>query len=198
MPTQYAELLLQIRGSRYEYEMNVLLHMAGQRIRFFAVPIQTIYLDDNRSSHFHPVRDSVRIYANILKFSASSLISAVVDITLFAILMNWVFASGTAGIFAATAIARVASSLCNFSLNRLWVFNSKDSVLRHAVLYYALCVAQMLASAGLVSLLAFIPTANTLIKVFVDIVLFFISYHVQRRFIFTNSSAKSEGRRLQG
>ena len=45
----------QIEGERYEYEINVLLEYAKRNRRICEVPITTIYLDDNKSSHFHAV-----------------------------------------------------------------------------------------------------------------------------------------------
>ena len=47
----------QIDGERYEYEINVLLEYAKHNRKICEVPIATIYLDDNKSSHFHAVRD---------------------------------------------------------------------------------------------------------------------------------------------
>ena len=61
------EFLRQIEGDRYEYEINVLLEYAKHRKKICEVPIRTIYLDDNKSSHFHAVRDSFLIYMEILK-----------------------------------------------------------------------------------------------------------------------------------
>lgn len=74
-----APLLPQIfmqRGERYEYEMNVLVYLCHRGIQLIEVPIQTIYDVGNRSSHFRPVRDSMRIYFALLRFYAASLISA--------------------------------------------------------------------------------------------------------------------------
>ena len=76
-------LLLDIDGDRYEYEMNVLKEYARAGLELREVPIETVYLEGNRSSHFHPLRDSARIYLEILKFSASSLMSFVLDYGLF-------------------------------------------------------------------------------------------------------------------
>ena len=65
------ELLL-ISGERYEYEMNVLLEFAHRNIPIQETEIDTIYMDNNSASHFHVLRDSCRIYKEILKFSFSS------------------------------------------------------------------------------------------------------------------------------
>lgn len=62
------EWLLQIPGDRYEYEMNVLLSAPRAKIQIDELPIQTIYEKGNRSSHFDPIKDSLKIYKEIFKF----------------------------------------------------------------------------------------------------------------------------------
>lgn len=59
---------LTLRGKRYEYEMNLLLMAALKNVPLVQVPIQTIYIDGNRSSHFNKLRDPILIYWNILRF----------------------------------------------------------------------------------------------------------------------------------
>ena len=49
-------------GGRYEYETNVLLEIKRQGIAYAEEKIQTIYIENNQSSHFHPLLDSIRIY----------------------------------------------------------------------------------------------------------------------------------------
>ncbi|HXB61814.1 MAG TPA: hypothetical protein VNU94_03035, partial [Acidobacteriaceae bacterium] len=63
------ELMLLV-GERYEYEMAVLAYICSEGERPLEVPIETIYKDGNRSSHFDPVRDSLRIYLILLRFFA--------------------------------------------------------------------------------------------------------------------------------
>lgn len=64
--------LLSINGNRYEYEMNVLLNLKKNNIQFHEIKIQTIYIDNNESSHFNTIFDSYRIYKDILKFAVRS------------------------------------------------------------------------------------------------------------------------------
>lgn len=64
--------MLEIPGKWYEYEMNVLLYCPGKHIPIREVMIDTIYLNGNSASHFHPLRDSFRIYRQIVKFSLQS------------------------------------------------------------------------------------------------------------------------------
>ena len=89
IPQKLTETCLSIPGTRYEYEMNMLLEMGRNQIPFVYVPIATIYLADNQSSHFHAVKDSLCIYLNILKFSLSSLASALIDLSLFTVFINY-------------------------------------------------------------------------------------------------------------
>ncbi len=59
--------LLTLGGERYEYEMTVLAYLCRSGRTPLEVPIATVYLDNNRESHFHPVWDSVRIYLVLLR-----------------------------------------------------------------------------------------------------------------------------------
>ena len=60
--------LLSVDGDRYEYEMNMLLDCVKNKIDICEVPIETIYLNDNSSSHFNAISDSFRIYKQIFKY----------------------------------------------------------------------------------------------------------------------------------
>lgn len=60
-------LMMKIGGDRYEYEISVLLYFADHGMKMEEIPIQTIYIGKNESSHFDAVRDSIRIYRAILK-----------------------------------------------------------------------------------------------------------------------------------
>lgn len=61
--------LLSIPGNRYEYEMNMLLDAAKRKIPIGEIPIETVYEQGNPSSHFDPVKDSVKIYRCILNYA---------------------------------------------------------------------------------------------------------------------------------
>jgi len=104
--------LLTIPGDRYEYEMNVLLQFAGKQIPIVEHEIETVYLDNNASSHFDAVKDSARIYKEILKFSASSFVGFLVDYAAYSLLLLF-----GCGLTLSNVIARVISASVNFILN---------------------------------------------------------------------------------
>ena len=75
-PAEVLPWLGTIGGDRFEYELETLLAAQRHGIDVREVPIETIYLDGNASSHFRPVRDSVRVYRPFLRFVSSSLLAA--------------------------------------------------------------------------------------------------------------------------
>ena len=62
---------LDVPGDRYEYEINVLLVAARTKTPIHEVTIKTIYINENESSHFNPIKDSMKIYSCIFKFAFS-------------------------------------------------------------------------------------------------------------------------------
>lgn len=65
-PAALVEWLLDIRGERYEYELEILLAACDAGIPLVEVPITTIYIDGNRSSHIRLPQDVIRIYLPML------------------------------------------------------------------------------------------------------------------------------------
>ncbi|MCC6142344.1 MAG: glycosyltransferase family 2 protein [Candidatus Hydrogenedentes bacterium] len=56
-----------VRGGRYDTEMEILLKAVKEDYRIAEVPIATLYEAGNPSSHFRKVRDSARIYWRIVR-----------------------------------------------------------------------------------------------------------------------------------
>ncbi len=83
IPAQLLPSMIALAGERYEYEMNVLTHSA-RSCGIFELPIEVVYLDGNRSSHFRPLPDSARICFVLLRSFASALRAAAADFLVFA------------------------------------------------------------------------------------------------------------------
>lgn len=191
IPREFLEELTQVGGERFEYETNMLLECRRKNIPIREIRIDTIYLEDNASSHFKALSDGWRVYrlmlGAFLRFAASGLISYGVDISLFTLLMHVLNGmQERCLILAATVAARVVSSLVNFTLNRKAVFRSGEKLISTLWRYYLLCICQMLTSAGAVILLTewlLLPAVFS--KCVVDALLFVVSYTVQQRLIFS-------------
>lgn len=197
IPMEFLPRLAAVAGERYEYETNMLLELKELGIPWGEVKIRTIYLDDNRESHFHPVRDSWKIYKLILarffRYTLSSLASAAADTGLFAMLSALLAGvlTGTALTAAAAVGARTLSSLLNFSLNRRLVFRSGAPLGRALGRYYALALplllCQFLLTEGVLQA-AHIGDRQTFLRTLVYALvmtaLFVGSYMIQRRWVF--------------
>ena len=183
LPYSFLEIAAKCDGEKYEYETNMLLDIKSNKIGMQEVTIQTVYENNNESSHFNPVRDSIRIYSIILKYSFSSLFSALIDYIIFII----AHACG-APIMIATYIARACSCLVNFTLNKNVVFKGQGNVGKQLAKYLVLVVISGTISGWAVTqLAALLPMiAPVIIKVPVEIVLYIFNYAVQRAFIFND------------
>ncbi|MCR4793557.1 MAG: bifunctional glycosyltransferase family 2/GtrA family protein [Lachnospiraceae bacterium] len=191
VPASLLEYMTRVDGDRYEYETNQLLKVGSDNISYSEVPIETVYIDENQTSHFHPLRDSARIYGVIFKFAASSVLSCIIDLVSFRVVLAFipkVIAETTRGTIAGVA-ARIISAACNFLINKKAVFGHSGDAAKSALRYAILAVCQLGASIGLVALLTMLLGAEsdwfkTLIKAVVDTCLFFVSFKIQRNWVF--------------
>ncbi len=193
----FAKECIEIKGERFEYEINMLIKAVKEKIDIKEVEIETVYFNNNSETHFNPVKDSIKIYKvmfkEFFKFSFSGITSAVLDLALFtlfyALLKNNVDKSIV--ILLPTIFARAFSSLYNYTLNKNLVFKSKAK--NTMIKYYILCVIQALASWLLVDNI--FNSINiqfpTIVKVFVDVVLFLISYKIQQIWVFKEVKKQS-------
>ncbi|MBV9771624.1 MAG: bifunctional glycosyltransferase family 2/GtrA family protein [Bryobacterales bacterium] len=179
IPKAAIPALLELSGDRYEYETNMLVWARRAGIPIHEVPIETVYLAGNQSSHFRPLTDSMRIYLVLLRFFSSSLAAAAVDITLFALL--WHFSDRFGWSF---AVARFASSMVNFALNRDYVFRSRAAIGTAVLRYYGLVAAIGIASYAASSALVSVGFPVLAAKLTADAVSAILSFMVQRGFVF--------------
>ncbi len=191
-PHNSMPLMLEISGERFEYETNMLLSCKNAGLPMEELSIRTIYIDENATTHFHPIRDSLKVYGIILRFFAASIASFVLDFGLF----NLLYALTKQKLFLSTVIARVCSSLFNYTINRKAVFRSKTSMGSTLWRYYILCALQMLTSYGLVALLTkWLGEGNGIVavcKFVVDMLLYFVSFRVQQAWVFREKKFNKE------
>ncbi len=184
-----------VKGERFEYEMNMLLAAKEYQIPILEFPMETIYLEKNESSHFNPFLDSIRIYKVFLKFMLSSLSSFFIDIFMYWILGYMLrpiisdrlllpFFDLSVLILMRTVISRLASSLFNFFINKNQVFKNDSNSPILIVKYYSLVVVQLFLSAFLVNHLLTFIAYSTLRKCIIDTLLFTVSFQIQREWVF--------------
>ena len=183
LPACALEAFSSLEGDRYEYEINMLIKANELKMPVEEVSIETIYIDNNSSSHFNGLKDGLKIYKLMFRqagrFCASSVISAVIDYAMFIICHYAVHLT----VVPAQIIARVISSLVNYTLNSHVVFGRKATP-QSFVKYYLLAVCILACSCGGLELLTLIHVPELLAKIIVDAVLYVVSYRVQRGKIF--------------
>ena len=180
--------MLGIEGDRYEYEMNVLLVSTRKKISIKEIDIETLYFDNNQGSHFSTIRDSFRVYKNILKFAASSITGFIIDYMMYSIL---VLVTGAFGMSIALSvplsnvIARITSSSVNFTINKKLVFKNQDSTLKTGIQYFALALCILIGNTFLLSYLVEKLGVNKYAgKLVTELTFFTFSWLIQKFVIF--------------
>lgn len=183
LPASALESFSALEGDRYEFELNMLIDARRHRLLVREVKIDTIYIDNNASSHFNALKDGLRIYGLLFRqvgaFMGSSLLSAGVDYLLFLLLRHLV----PQIMLVAVIGARAVSSLVNYFVNREVVFRARQS---HGsfIRYYLLVGAIALLDYLGILLLTQIGIGDLIAKILVDILLFVLSYRIQHKVVF--------------
>ena len=201
IPREVVAQLVDVYGDRFEYETNMLLAFKTKGIDFDEVKIRTVYIEENKSSHFRVLHDSWRIYklilAHFFRYTLSSITSAVVDTLCYALLDSVLPFTGMALTAAAGVGARIVSSLLNFFLNKKLVFQTNVDTKKAMLRYYTLALPQMavqvLMTQGVYVLFHIGEGAGvlrTVIYAIVMTVLYFVSYMIQQRWVFAPQKSK--------
>jgi glycosyltransferase involved in cell wall biosynthesis len=176
--------LLQISAQRYEYELDMLIRLIRQKIEITEIPIETIYIDDNKGSHFNPLIDSLKVYFVFLRYTAGSLASAVLDLLTFYILYLI-----TGQLFASLAVARLTSGTFNFVLCKKMIFKSGENTGYAASKYILLALFSLALSYILVIGLVKNYGINLYVsKIIADVCIFVINFAIQKVVVFPRSS----------
>ncbi len=116
---EHLDWLTLVKGDKYDYEMNMLCFADKQGIKIHTLPIKAIYLDGNRSSHFNPVLDTVRIYKRLF-FSVWPSLLSVGLWEVLTVLFSILFEYQHYRFMVPTAV--MVSAIINFTLQRFIVF----------------------------------------------------------------------------
>jgi len=184
-PARMLPWLGEVAGDRFEYELRLLVRAAREELAVVEVEIATVYLDHNASSHFRPVRDSLRVLTPLLAFAASSLLGFVVDtVTLLALVAL------TGNLAGSAVAARLLSGALNYTVNKRLVFGAGDraSLLR----YVGLAAALLTVNLVLLEALSAVSGSLLIAKVVTELLLVAAGYVIQRRYVFTRRLARPD------
>lgn len=68
-----------VSGEKYDFETNMLLSLKTLNIDIVNVKINTVYIDSNKSSHFNPFMDTIKIAKNIVNYYLPILFILILD-----------------------------------------------------------------------------------------------------------------------
>lgn len=185
IPRHILPVLLKLPSRRYEFELEMLIAAKHYSCPIIEQEIQTIYVDNNASSHFNPLMDSLRIYFVLFRFTVLSFLTAIVDNSVFFLVH---YLTGMLGL--SQIIGRAAAILFNYRSVRRAVFLSNEP---HRILfpkYILLVLVNGLLAYGLIRLLHENFNVPILVaKLSVESALFFVNFVIQRDFIFKRKNA---------
>ena len=180
LPRASLPLLINIGGERYEFESTMLIEAINHHLPVHEVVIDTIYLDNNSSSHFDVLRDSMKIYFVLLRFLLSSLLTAGIDFLVFSLALTL-----TGSVGAGMLWGRGVAQFVNFLVNQRLVFRQRKGALGAFVRYLALVALLGTLSYLMITELQELFGLNALIaKLAAESILFVISFSTQHNLVF--------------
>ena len=191
IPAALLPHLLRTEANGYDFELDMLIAVRQQALEIDEIPIRTIYEPGNRTSHFNPLIDSMKIYFVLLRFSSVSLMTAALDSLIFYLAYRRL-----GNLALSQALGRAVAVAFNYSMVRRAVFFSK---LQHASVlpkYLLLvCLSGTASYAGIQFLNSRFHIQPLPAKLLVETLLFFANFAIQRDFIFGKSPAVAGAKR---
>ena len=194
IPASLVGRVARIPGDRYEYEMAMLADAKYHDEKPLQIPITTVYIEGNATSHFNPLLDTIRIYRRLLQYCLSSILAFLVDNIVFAVTIAYLAAKTDLREYdwIPFVAARFVSANFNYFYNRFVVFQHGKrpqrkghfSYVRFAALVAVVLSLSFAFTEGLSLLCGVHGAWMTLIKICVDTALFFGSYYMQKEFVF--------------
>ena len=194
IPIKYMKKLLKVEGERFDYEINMLVELKYNNIATAEHIISKERETTIRYAKYNPIWDICRLIAVMLKYAASSLAATALDVVLFYLIIlsmddTLLDIDKSAGMFMATVVARVVSSTFNCVVNKRTVFNSDEPMKWVIIKFYIFSILRALVSYAMIlgasyMLGTYADTATVIVKLIVDLILFFAGYGIQKKFIF--------------
>lgn len=184
IPTPLMRAMLHVPTTGYDFETDMLIHAVRHRVRIKEVPISTVYIDDNKKSHFNPFLDSIRIYFVFFRFVLTSLVTSAIDFVAF-FLTYWLCGN----LLVSLIMGRLIAATFNFVVSKRVVFRSSGQAWIEALRYVLLVIFLLVLSNVTISAVVKYWGINVYwAKILVETSLFLVSFSVQRLMVFASNS----------
>jgi len=172
--------LMRLKSTGYDFETDALVRLVHQGIKIQEIPIETIYIDENRSSHFNVVRDSMAISYVLIRYGFSSISTSVLDFLAFGLMFML-----KSDLLVSMVIGRTVAVGFNFFVAKKLVFRRSEHGFLQAAKFLGLVIFMLFITVQLIEVLvSWTKMSPILAKIIVESVLFFVNFSVQRTLIF--------------
>lgn len=178
LPMRFVNEIITMPYNGYEFEAECLVLAVQEKFKTQEVKIDTVYLDNNATSHFDPIVDSLKIYYVFFRYLIMGLFSFLIDIGVFIAIYD-----SSHQLFTSLIIARVISATFNFYKNQYLIYRStsKKTAIKQAKKYLVFSTVIFLLSFFAIKALLPVWHVPTLrIKVLTDITLYIVNFVLQR------------------
>lgn len=179
IPWVLMQKMISSKSSHYEFEFEMLFVIGTLNLPLSQIPIQTIYIENNAASHFHPFMDSLKIYWVFFRFCSVSFFSFCIDFLIFCFLFGFF-----KNIWHSVISARMISAGFNFILNQKLSFQCQKPILPTFLKFFILAILMVNCSYQLLQLILLSGVNIYFGKILADAVLFVSSFFIQYFFIF--------------
>lgn len=207
IPSSFLPTLLKLKTTGYDFELDMLIQAKEKHYPIKEVSITTVYENNNASSHFNPVLDSLRIYFVFFRYMWVAILSFFIDFLMLEFFMyilkvpnasnDYQLAQVSKTLIVANILARIISSTFNFILNRRFVFKSKANIIDEYLKYFILVIYVLIINNSVFYFLlhndyfqevtGISQQFIEITKLFTELITFFITFIVSRTFIFKGS-----------
>ncbi|MCP4021030.1 MAG: hypothetical protein GY729_04235 [Desulfobacteraceae bacterium] len=196
IPKELLPALIELKSSRYAYELEMLLTLTAKKTPVKETPITTVYEDNNAASSFRPVTDSFLIYKTLfmwwcvhrffemVKYSLSSITSTIADFGTYILLIHL-----SQGFVSASIAARIISVIIHFSANKYFTFSMGGKpTLKEIGKYLMVVLFNLSGSIFLIYLfVTYLLMGEVAAKVAAQLLLFITTYVLLNGFVFLGS-----------
>lgn len=174
--------LLALKSKGYAFELDALIYFTNiSKVR--EIPITTVYLPGNPTSHFRPLVDSAAIYSVLFRQIFASTLWMFIEIVLFL-----TFSYLGLGSAIALPISRLIAGSALFLLARNFVFNSNGNFVFQTVKYILLVIVNLFFSVLIINFSEQILGISKLTGLFMAYILMFLAnFLIQKNLIFHRS-----------
>ena len=136
-------------------------------------------MDKNQMEVIEKVKNKTE--KDLIKFSFSSLICFIIDFIIYSLILTI-----SKNIILSNIVARIISSITNFSINKNIVFKEKSNLKKQILKYFSLVIIILFLNTTLLKLISHIINPY-LSKLIIELILFILSYLIQKKYIFKGS-----------